>query len=207
MLTWTYCVQELDGESFTISLNDHQFSYVCVHYYYIYLHCLCLFTGSKSSFPALPSDPGFVQPEAEPVHDWTEHMDRNSADLDLQDVPPPDPVPLLEPHDILDLPLPPPPTPVLEHLTSSSDSSASPSPLSAISPARPTTLALKAVPRTTGNKENGGSPAQEPKDKEKKIMEEELKKCIEDFRKIRIPKLFPDRKRLWQNDLLKKYNA
>lgn len=23
MLTWTYCVQELDGESFTISLNDH----------------------------------------------------------------------------------------------------------------------------------------------------------------------------------------
>ncbi|XP_053091752.1 BTB/POZ domain-containing protein KCTD16-like [Pangasianodon hypophthalmus] len=134
-------------------------------------------------------------------------MDRISADLDLQDVPPPDPVSLLEPQDILDLPLPPPPTPVLEHSTPLSDSSASPPPLSAISPPRPTTLALKTMPRTTGNKQNGGSSAQDPEDKEKKIMEEELKKCIEDFRKIRIPKLFPDRKRHWQNDLLKKYNA
>lgn len=66
---------------------------------------------------------------------------------------------------------------------------------------------MKTMPRTTGNKENGGSPACGPEDKEKKIVEEELKKCIEDFHKIRIPKLFPDRKRHWQKDLLRKYNA
>lgn len=169
------------------------------------LHSLYLFTGNKSSSLALSCDPGFVQPEEEPVHDL--YMDKNSTELDLQDVPPPDPVSLLEPHDILDLPLPPPPTPVLERATLPSDSSASPLPRSDISSARPIALALKTMPRTTGNKENGESSDQEPEDKEKKIMEEELKKCIEDFRKIRIPKLFPDRKRHWQNDLLKKYNA
>ncbi|XP_058253408.1 BTB/POZ domain-containing protein KCTD8-like [Hemibagrus wyckioides] len=160
---------------------------------------------SKSSSPALIHDPGFVQPEEGPGQDLC--IDRNSADLDLQDLPPPDPVPLLDPQDILDLPLPPPPTPVLEHSTPPPDCSANSPPLSAISPVRPTTLALKTSRCTTGNTKSGGSPAQEPEDKEKKIMEEELKKCIEDFRKIRIPKLFPDRKRHWQSDLLKKYNA
>lgn len=160
------------------------------------LYILYVFSGNSSSLPAPTCDPAFVQPDEGPVHDLC--MDRISLDLDLQDVPPPDPVPLLEIQDVLDLPLPPPPTPVLDRFTP---------PLSAISPKRPTTLGLKTMPLTTDNKENGGSPAQEPDNKEKKIMEEELKRCIEDFRKIRIPKLFPDRKRHWQNDLLKKYNA
>ncbi|KAK3534916.1 hypothetical protein QTP70_002001 [Hemibagrus guttatus] len=160
---------------------------VLVHSTIVKLH-----NGSKSSSPALIHDPGFVQLEEGPVQDLC--IDRNSADLDLQDLPPPDPVPLLDPQDILDLPLPPPPTPVLEHSTSPSDCSASSPPLSAISPVRPTTLTLKTSPCTTGNTKSGGLPAQEPEDKEKKIMEEELKKCIEDFRKIRIPKLFPDQK-------------
>uniref|UniRef100_W5NCD7 Potassium channel tetramerisation domain containing 12b n=1 Tax=Lepisosteus oculatus TaxID=7918 RepID=W5NCD7_LEPOC len=44
-------------------------------------------------------------------------------------------------------------------------------------------------------------------EEEKKLLEEELQKCIEDFRRIRIPQLFPDRKRHWQSDLLRKYNA
>lgn len=164
-------------------------------------------TGSKSSSPTLPfpCDPDFVQPEKEPVHDFCK--DNISVDLDLQDLPPPDPVSLLELQDILDLPLPPPPTPVLDRSTPPSDSSASPPPRSAISPKRLNTLTLKTMPRNTGNKENGESLAQETNDNEKKIMEEELKKCIEDFRNIRIPNLFPDRKRHWQKDLLKKYNA
>ncbi|KAI5104938.1 potassium channel tetramerization domain containing 12b isoform X1 [Silurus meridionalis] len=164
-----------------------------------------VFYRGKSSSPALTSDPGFVQAKEDTFHDIFKDM--ISADLDLQDVPPPDPVPLLEPQDILDLPLPSPPTPVLERATHTSDISVSPPPFSAISPVKSTTLALKTMPRTTGNKENGGSTSQEPADKEKKIMEDELKKCIDDFHRIRIPKLFPDRKRNWQNDLLKKYNA
>ncbi|XP_023667309.1 uncharacterized protein [Paramormyrops kingsleyae] len=72
------------------------------------------------------------------------------------------------------------------------------------SPSRPNTLALKTSPSSLG-KENK-DPAGVHLD-EKKLLEEELKKCIEDFKKIRIPKLFPDRKRHWQSDLLKKYNA
>lgn len=168
-------------------------------------HSSCLFTGSKPTSPVFTYDPGFIQPEEEPVHDL--YMGRISSDLELQDVPPPDPVPLLEPQDILDLPLPPPPTPVLEGSTPLSDSSASPPPRSVISLTKPTALALKTMPQNAINKKNGGSSAQEPEDKEKKIMEEELKKCIEDFHKIRIPRLFPDRKRHWQNDLLRKYNA
>uniref|UniRef100_A0A8C2B5A4 Potassium channel tetramerisation domain containing 12b n=1 Tax=Cyprinus carpio TaxID=7962 RepID=A0A8C2B5A4_CYPCA len=87
----------------------------------------------------------------------------------------------------------------------------SPPPLAAVSPARPTTLSLKTLPRPTPSstitRENGGPPSKDPEEEEKKLMEEELKKCIEDYRKIRIPKLFPDRKRHWQSDLLKKYNA
>lgn len=44
-------------------------------------------------------------------------------------------------------------------------------------------------------------------EEEKKMLEEDLKKCIEDFKKIRLPREFPDRKRHWQSDLLKKYDA
>ncbi|XP_056302581.1 BTB/POZ domain-containing protein KCTD16b [Danio aesculapii] len=41
--------------------------------------------------------------------------------------------------------------------------------------------------------------------KEKLTVEEELEKCIQDFRKIKIPEHFPERKYMWQADLLRKY--
>lgn len=41
--------------------------------------------------------------------------------------------------------------------------------------------------------------------KEKLTVEEELEKCIQDFRKIKIPDRFPERKYMWQADLLRKY--
>ncbi|XP_071027226.1 BTB/POZ domain-containing protein KCTD16-like isoform X2 [Oncorhynchus clarkii lewisi] len=41
--------------------------------------------------------------------------------------------------------------------------------------------------------------------KEKMTIEEELEKCIQDFRKIKIPERFPERKYMWQADLLRKY--
>ena len=84
-----------------------------------------------------------------------------------------------------------------------------------MSPARPTTLALKTLPRpstaqvptqaSAPTKENGGPPGPDQEEEERKMLEEDLKKCIDEFNKIRIPKLFPDRKRNWQKDLLKKY--
>ncbi|KAF6731312.1 BTB/POZ domain-containing protein KCTD8 [Oryzias melastigma] len=75
------------------------------------------------------------------------------------------------------------------------------------SPQRPTTLNLKTLPRPSV-RENGGPPSGINEDEdERKLLEEDLKKCIEDFKKIRLPKVFPDRKRHWQSDLLKKYNA
>ncbi|XP_055492832.1 BTB/POZ domain-containing protein KCTD8-like isoform X2 [Leucoraja erinacea] len=40
---------------------------------------------------------------------------------------------------------------------------------------------------------------------EKLSAEDEMKKCIQDFRKIQIPTQFPERKRLWQSELLQKY--
>ncbi|XP_048406673.2 BTB/POZ domain-containing protein KCTD8-like isoform X1 [Stegostoma tigrinum] len=40
---------------------------------------------------------------------------------------------------------------------------------------------------------------------EKLSVEEEMKKCIQDFRKIKIPVQFPERKRPWQSELLQKY--
>ena len=41
--------------------------------------------------------------------------------------------------------------------------------------------------------------------KEKMTIEEELEKCIQDFRKIKIPERFPERKYMWQAELLRKY--
>ncbi|XP_026214151.1 allergen Asp f 7 homolog [Anabas testudineus] len=112
------------------------------------------------------------------------------------------------PLDSPPLPSPPPPlageTPLSKP---SSTTSPPPTPPLAESPQRPTTLSIKTLPRPTV-RENGGPPAGVDEDEEeKKMLEEELKKCIEDFRKIRLPRVFPDRKRHWQNDLLKKYNA
>ncbi|XP_067854457.1 BTB/POZ domain-containing protein KCTD8-like isoform X3 [Heptranchias perlo] len=40
---------------------------------------------------------------------------------------------------------------------------------------------------------------------EKLNVEDEMKKCIQDFRKIKIPAQFPERKRPWQSELLQKY--
>ncbi|KFR08326.1 BTB/POZ domain-containing protein KCTD8, partial [Nipponia nippon] len=40
---------------------------------------------------------------------------------------------------------------------------------------------------------------------ERRALESELGKCIEDFRKIKIPVVFPNKKRQWQSELLKKY--
>lgn len=40
---------------------------------------------------------------------------------------------------------------------------------------------------------------------ERPNAQEEMKKCIRDFRKIRIPQAFPERKRQWQSELLQKY--
>uniref|UniRef100_H9GBE0 BTB domain-containing protein n=1 Tax=Anolis carolinensis TaxID=28377 RepID=H9GBE0_ANOCA len=56
-------------------------------------------------------------------------------------------------------------------------------------------------------KENGleSCPEAPPVDEEKTAMQSELGKCIADFRRIKIPNSFPNRKRPWQNELLKKY--
>uniref|UniRef100_A0A8C8STP0 Potassium channel tetramerization domain containing 8 n=1 Tax=Pelusios castaneus TaxID=367368 RepID=A0A8C8STP0_9SAUR len=40
---------------------------------------------------------------------------------------------------------------------------------------------------------------------EKLSVEEEMKKCIQDFKNIHIPDYFPERKRPWQSELLQKY--
>ncbi|MBN3275571.1 KCTD8 protein, partial [Polyodon spathula] len=40
---------------------------------------------------------------------------------------------------------------------------------------------------------------------EKLSVEEEMKKCIQDFKQIKIPADFPERKRQWQSELLQKY--
>ncbi|CAL8263377.1 unnamed protein product [Lota lota] len=41
--------------------------------------------------------------------------------------------------------------------------------------------------------------------KERLTPEQELEKCIQDFRRIRIPDRFPERKNMWQSELLRKY--
>uniref|UniRef100_A0A8C0E9A7 BTB domain-containing protein n=1 Tax=Bubo bubo TaxID=30461 RepID=A0A8C0E9A7_BUBBB len=41
--------------------------------------------------------------------------------------------------------------------------------------------------------------------KERRALESELGKCIEDFHKIKIPVAFPNKKRQWQSELLQKY--
>ncbi|XP_037635247.1 BTB/POZ domain-containing protein KCTD16-like [Sebastes umbrosus] len=41
--------------------------------------------------------------------------------------------------------------------------------------------------------------------KDKMTPEQEMEKCIQDFRRIRIPDRFPERKYMWQSELLRKY--
>lgn len=42
---------------------------------------------------------------------------------------------------------------------------------------------------------------------EKPSIEEEMKKCIQEFKKIKIPDYFPEKKRPWQMELLEKYDS
>ncbi|CAH2300108.1 BTB POZ domain-containing KCTD8 [Pelobates cultripes] len=42
---------------------------------------------------------------------------------------------------------------------------------------------------------------------EKPSVEEEMQKCIQEFKKIKIPDYFPEKKRAWQMELLKKYDV
>ncbi|KAM8952851.1 uncharacterized protein RCH25_043578 [Pelodytes ibericus] len=89
------------------------------------------------------------------------------------------------------------------------------------SPARPTTLVLtkslndndeeqvttSLESSIQGVKENGIESCPEPSkpNEERRALEVELVKCIEEFRRIRIPVVFPNKKRNWQNELLRKY--
>ncbi|XP_030622259.1 BTB/POZ domain-containing protein KCTD16a [Chanos chanos] len=41
--------------------------------------------------------------------------------------------------------------------------------------------------------------------KEKLTVQQELERCIQDFRRIKIPERFPERKHMWQSELLRKY--
>ncbi|XP_029298104.1 proline-rich receptor-like protein kinase PERK9 [Cottoperca gobio] len=106
-------------------------------------------------------------------------------------------------------PLSPPPLPP-PLLSSKPFSTSSPPPSTlplAESPQRPTNLNLKTLPRPTVRENGGPPPALDEEEEERKLLEDDLKKCIDDFKKIRLPREFPDRKRHWQSDLLKKYNA
>ncbi|XP_056396324.1 BTB/POZ domain-containing protein KCTD12-like isoform X2 [Hyla sarda] len=61
---------------------------------------------------------------------------------------------------------------------------------------------LQEVEKENGIESCGDPPVQS---KEIKALEVELVKCIEEFKKIRIPVMFPNKKRHWQNELLRKY--
>ncbi|XP_051902582.1 BTB/POZ domain-containing protein KCTD16b [Hippocampus zosterae] len=56
---------------------------------------------------------------------------------------------------------------------------------------------------TSGSRDSNTCKKRPPK--EKLTVEEELDRCIQDFRKIKIPDRFPERKYMWQADLLRKY--
>ncbi|XP_042349151.1 BTB/POZ domain-containing protein KCTD12b [Plectropomus leopardus] len=193
------------------------------------------YRGSSLISKAMPSDPPALT-EVVTSHPDTAHAESATAEpsstgrtqslpetsnittLDIRnplptDCPPPPTPPLPPPPplaaDSPDLPplspsVLPPPLPSKPFSTSSPSPSTPPP---AESPQRPTTLNLKTLPRPT-IRENGGPPlGLDEEEEEKKMLEEDLKKCIEDFKKIRLPREFPDRKRHWQSDLLKKYNA
>ncbi|XP_068964206.1 BTB/POZ domain-containing protein KCTD12-like isoform X2 [Petaurus breviceps papuanus] len=59
------------------------------------------------------------------------------------------------------------------------------------------------VPKTGTEDESDRNKASE----ERRLMEMELGKCIEDFHKIKIPCTFPNKKRPWQSELLQKYHV
>ncbi|XP_053846668.1 uncharacterized protein LOC128814646 isoform X2 [Vidua macroura] len=84
-------------------------------------------------------------------------------------------------------------------------------------PARPSTLDLCSSLRKqqwgtdwAAVKENGveATPATgtaTASSEERWALQSELGKCIEEFRRIRIPATFPNKKRQWQSELLRKY--
>ncbi|XP_058857147.1 BTB/POZ domain-containing protein KCTD12-like isoform X2 [Acipenser ruthenus] len=188
----------------------------------------CLDTGTASCNDLTASSPG-SQAETNTVLDI-----RNGFLVVTPPPPEPEDMGTLVSYDMKDsqeLPPPPLPTPPPTQDASLAGPTHQPGnrkqePSSHGTPTRPTTLRLDQPPRKVEAVEipcqqlpsqqtpSGQSQACEnraaPKDpeaEEKKEMEEQLKKCIEDFRRIKIPPIFPDRKRHWQNDLLKKYNA
>ncbi|KAK7922898.1 hypothetical protein WMY93_009800 [Mugilogobius chulae] len=168
--------------------------------------------------PPLPPPPPAVDSMPPSPLDLPQDLPQEQPQELLQELPQEQPQELPQelPHELpqelplersLDLPPdPPPPLPVKPL----SLSSASPTKKSILveSPQRPNTLNLKTLPRPIMRENGGGPPSGLCEDEEeRKLLEEDLKKCIEDFKKIRLPKKFPDRKRHWQSDLLKKYNA
>uniref|UniRef100_A0A8V5G6C7 Uncharacterized protein n=1 Tax=Melopsittacus undulatus TaxID=13146 RepID=A0A8V5G6C7_MELUD len=74
------------------------------------------------------------------------------------------------------------------------------------SPARPNTLDLsKSLKKLEEVKQTGQRPTSDHASVKENGVETELGKCIEDFRKIKIPVAFPNKKRQWQSELLRKY--
>ncbi|XP_016429388.1 BTB/POZ domain-containing protein KCTD16-like [Sinocyclocheilus rhinocerous] len=57
--------------------------------------------------------------------------------------------------------------------------------------------------RTTGPRDSMAGKRKPAK--VKMTPEQELEKCIQDFRRIKIPERFPEKKYMWQSELLKKY--
>ncbi|XP_041845678.1 formin-like protein 3 [Melanotaenia boesemani] len=146
----------------------------------------------------------------------TQSLPETCTTLDIQKslpapLTPPPPPPPLPATEIPDLPLPSPPIlpppPLSSKPSSTSSPPLPPTPPPIESPQRPTTLNLKTLPRPTVRENGGPPPGMNEDEEERKMLEEDLKKCIEEFKKIRLPTVFPDRKRHWQSDLLKKYNA
>ncbi|XP_077778613.1 uncharacterized protein LOC114588796 isoform X2 [Podarcis muralis] len=78
-------------------------------------------------------------------------------------------------------------------------------------PPRPTTLDFSKPlqkleeAKQVGVEENGLERGPPPPGEERKALQLELGKCIEDFRRIRVPASFPNKKRAWQSELLQKY--
>ncbi|XP_070960200.1 BTB/POZ domain-containing protein KCTD12b isoform X1 [Oncorhynchus clarkii lewisi] len=169
-----------------------------------------VFYRGRSTFPKphpldLPDTSRHAdQPVNDPCHPSTAvSQPETNTTMDLRNGRPLDPPPPATPPPLL--PPAPAPAPVSPDLPLSSLPFP---PLPDMSPQRPTTLALKTLPHPSTVKQNGGPPpGVNEEEEERKVMEEDLKKCIEDFRKIKVPKVFPDKKRHWQSDLLKKYNA
>ncbi|XP_060126568.1 uncharacterized protein LOC132591543 [Zootoca vivipara] len=73
-------------------------------------------------------------------------------------------------------------------------------------PPRPTTLDFsKPLQKLEEAKQVGVEENGLERGEERKALQSELGKCIEDFRRIQVPASFPDKKRAWQSELLQKY--